>query len=210
MPDALLTTKLHIPQAALEFVPRPHLTARLNEGLRRKLTLVSAPAGFGKSTLVADWLAQSGLAAAWLSLDEGDNDPARFWAYVIAAVQTIHPDVGHEAREIVAAPQLRSTEPAVVSLLNEIASRSLNARSKNAQLVLVLDDYHVIAGGAIASDARAAGGIHKDLGYLLDLARDSRQPVPIGALTHSLFGRAYPRGLERDDFSVIHRILRES
>ena len=90
MPDALLTTKLHIPQAAREFVPRPHLTARLDEGLKRKLTLVSAPAGFGKSTLVADWLAESGLSAAWPSLDAGDSDPARFWTYLIAAVQTVH------------------------------------------------------------------------------------------------------------------------
>jgi len=165
MPDALLTTKLHIPQAALEFVPRPHLAARLDEGLKRKLTLVSAPAGFGKSTLVSEWIHRRGggfppagattapLQAAWLSLDEGDNDPARFWTYLIAAVQTVYPDVGHEAREIVGAPQLRSAEPAVVSLLNEIASRSLSA-----QLVLVLDDYHVIQ----------AEQIHKDLGYLLD------------------------------------------
>jgi LuxR family maltose regulon positive regulatory protein len=110
MLDALLTTKLHIPQAAREFVPRPHLAARLEEGLLRKLTLVSAPAGFGKSTLVADWIRRRGgvipsagattapLQAAWLSLDEGDNDPARFWTYVIAAIQAVHPDVGHEAR----------------------------------------------------------------------------------------------------------------
>ena len=144
MPDALLTTKLHIPQVAPEFVPRSHLTARLNEGLARKLTLVSAPAGFGKSTLVADWLAESGLPAAWLSLDEGDSDPARFWAYLIAAIQTVHPDVGHEARQIVAAPQLRNVEPAVVSLLNEISARSQSTSSLGAHLILVLDDYHVI------------------------------------------------------------------
>ena len=151
MPDTLLTTKLHIPQAALEFVPRPHLTARLGEGLLRKLTLVSAPAGFGKSTLVADWLAESGLSAAWLSLDEGDNDPARFWAYLIAAIQAVHPDVGREAREIVGAPQLRRAEPAVNSLLNDISALTHD-------LVLVLDDYHAVE----------AQPIHEGLGYLLD------------------------------------------
>jgi LuxR family maltose regulon positive regulatory protein len=151
MPDALLTTKLHIPQAAPEFVPRSHLTARLGEGLLRKLTLVSAPAGFGKSTLVADWLAEAGRPAAWLSLDEGDNDPARFWTYLIAAIQAIHPQVGREAREIVGAPQLRSAELAVISLLNDISALTHD-------LVLVLDDYHAIE----------AGPVHEGLGYLLD------------------------------------------
>ena len=151
MSDTLLTTKLHIPQAAPEFVPRPHLAARLDEGSKRKLTLVSAPAGFGKSTLVADWLAETGRPAAWLSLDEGDNDPARFWAYLIAAIQSVHPQVGREAREIVGAPQLRSAEPAVVSLLNEIAELARD-------LILVLDDYHVIQ----------AEQIHEGVGYLLD------------------------------------------
>jgi len=160
MPDTLLTTKLHIPQPAREFVPRPHLAARLNEALKRKLTLVCAPAGFGKSTLVADWLAENGLSAAWLSLDEGDSDPARFWTYLIAAIQAVHPDVGHEARQIVGAPQLRSAEPAVVSLLNEVAELA-------GDLVLVLDDYHVITDGSHAGGAHAEQ-IHKDLGYLLD------------------------------------------
>jgi LuxR family maltose regulon positive regulatory protein len=151
MLDALLTTKLYIPQAAPEFVPRPHLTARLNKGLARKLTLVSAPAGFGKSTLVADWLAESGRSAAWFSLDEGDNDPARFWTYLIAAIQAVHPDVGREAREIVGAPQLRSAEPAVVSLLNDISALTHD-------LVLVVDDYHAIE----------AEPVHEGLRYLLD------------------------------------------
>ena len=190
MPDALLTTKLHIPQAAREFVPRPHLTARLEEGLKRKLTLVSAPAGFGKSTLVADWLAQTDRPAAWLSLDAGDNDPARFWAYLIAAVQTVYPDVGHEAREIVAAPQLRSFEPAVISLLNDLSAlpheplTSDGGRPRSGQgLILVLDDYHVIAGDALASQQ-----IHSDLGYLLD----HLPPPSVGGLHLTLIARADP------------------
>ncbi|UCC62459.1 MAG: helix-turn-helix transcriptional regulator, partial [Anaerolineae bacterium] len=151
MPDILLTTKLFVPQTAPELVLRPHLTEHLNKGLTRQLTLISAPAGFGKSTLAAGWLAESGQPAAWLSLDEGDNDPVRFWTYFIAAVQAAHPDVGDEARQIVGSPQLRSAELVVVSLLNEIAELARD-------LVLVLDDYHAIQ----------AEQIHGGLGYLLE------------------------------------------
>jgi len=104
--EQLLTTKLYIPPLRSDLVPRPHLYDRLNEGSNRKLTLVSAPAGFGKSTLVSGWLAESGVQAAWLSLDQGDNDPVRFWTYLIAAIQTIHQEIGVEARQIVSAPQL--------------------------------------------------------------------------------------------------------
>ena len=135
--DQLLSTKLHIPQISVDLVLRPRLYKRLDEGLTRKLTLVSAPAGFGKSTLVTDWLAESGLQAAWLSLDEGDNDPVRFWTYLIAAIQTIHQEAGGEARQFVSAPQLRSIEPVAVSLINDISQLSQD-------LLVVLDDYHVI------------------------------------------------------------------
>ncbi len=124
MPDTLLTTKLYVPQITPELVPRPHLARHLSEGLRRKFTLVSAPAGFGKSTLVTGWLAESGQPAAWLSLDEGDNDPVRFWTYVIAAIQAVNQEVGDEARQIIGSPQLRSAEPAVISLINEISKPS--------------------------------------------------------------------------------------
>jgi len=146
----LLTTKLHVPQVAPDLVTRPQLVERLDRGLTRQLALVSAPAGFGKSTLVAAWLAARGRHAAWLSLDTGDNDPARFWSYLIAAIQSVHPDVA-EARQMVGAPQLRSAEPVVVSLLNEIAGLA-------GDLTVVLDDYHVIR----------EAQIHEGLGYLLE------------------------------------------
>jgi LuxR family maltose regulon positive regulatory protein len=85
----LLTTKLYIPQPLPNLVERPRLIERLNEGLRRKLTLISAPAGFGKTTLVSEWVAGCGRPAAWLSLDEGDNDPTRFLTYLVAALQRV-------------------------------------------------------------------------------------------------------------------------
>src|SRR5262245_15843420 len=102
MDAPLLQTKLFIPVTRPEpaarirtsFIPRPHLIDRLNEGLSGKGTLICAPAGFGKTTLVSDWLAQLSLPAAWLSLDEDDNDLARFLRYLIAALQTLQPDLG--------------------------------------------------------------------------------------------------------------------
>ena len=149
--DQLLNTKLYIPQLNANLIPRPHLNKRLDEGLTRKLTLVSAPAGFGKSTAVTGWLAENGNQAAWLSLDEGDNDSVRFWTYLIAAIQSVHPEVGAEARQVVSAPQLRSTNPAAISLINDISQL-------DRDLILILDDYHVIE----------SEQIHSGIGYLLE------------------------------------------
>jgi LuxR family maltose regulon positive regulatory protein len=149
--EQLLTTKLYIAPLRSDLVPRPHLYDRLDEGSNRKLTLVSAPAGFGKSTLVSGWLAERGLQCAWLSLDQGDNDPVRFWTYLIAAIQTIHQEIGEEARQIVRAPQLHSNEPVAISLINDISGLAHD-------LIVVLDDYHVIE----------AGRVHAGLSYLLE------------------------------------------
>src|SRR5262249_53527219 len=90
----LLTTKLYRPLPRAHLVRRPQLTARLTQGLAGPLTLISAPAGFGKTTLLAQWLAESGTPAAWLSLDAEENDPARFLTYLVAAVQAIAPNIG--------------------------------------------------------------------------------------------------------------------
>ena len=90
MSTPILATKLFIPPPRPKVVPRPRLLERLNEGLHGKLTLISAPAGFGKTTLVSEWLAApSGRPAAWLALDEGDSDPTRFLTYLVAALQTL-------------------------------------------------------------------------------------------------------------------------
>ena len=94
MSTPVLATKLYAPLSQPGVVPRPRLTERLNEGLHRKLTLISAPAGSGKTTLVGEWVAGVERPAAWLSLDEGDNDPTRFLTYLVAALQTVAPDIG--------------------------------------------------------------------------------------------------------------------
>src|SRR5215208_1676425 len=94
MSTAILATKLYIPPPPPKVVSRPRLIERLNEGLQRKLTLISAPAGFGKTTLVSEWLATCARPAAWLSLDEGDNDLTRFLTYFVTALQTIVPAIG--------------------------------------------------------------------------------------------------------------------
>src|SRR5215472_14660036 len=94
MSTPILATKLYIPPPRPNVVLRPRLSERLNEGLHRKLTLISAPAGFGKTTLLSEWLAACQRSAAWLSLDETDNDPTRFLVYLVAAVQTIASTIG--------------------------------------------------------------------------------------------------------------------
>jgi LuxR family maltose regulon positive regulatory protein len=118
-------------------VPRPRLIERLNEGLHRKLTLIAAPAGFGKTTLVSAWAAGCDRQVAWLSLDEGDNDPARFLSYLVAALRTIDPHIGEGVLGLLQSPQPPPAETILTALLNEITAVHDN-------FVLVLDDYHVI------------------------------------------------------------------
>src|ERR687893_737052 len=94
----LLKAKLYVPRGRVDAVPRPRLYERLDEGARHELTVVSAPAGFGKTTLLADWSRRSDLPVAWVSLDERDDDPVRFFLYLIAATGTIHAGFGESAR----------------------------------------------------------------------------------------------------------------
>ncbi|MBT2292523.1 LuxR family transcriptional regulator [Paenibacillus albidus] len=133
----ILSTKLYIPLPRTTIVPRPRLIERLNEGLNRKLTLVSASAGSGKTTLVSEWVAACGRSAAWLSLDEGDNDSTRFLTHLVAAVQRIAENIGESAVGALNSPQPPSTESILTILLNEISALPY-------PFVLVLDDYHVI------------------------------------------------------------------
>jgi LuxR family maltose regulon positive regulatory protein len=137
VPVDILTTKLFLPPPRARIITRPRLTERLNEGLLRKLTLISAPAGFGKTTLVSEWVAGCKQPVAWLSLDEGDNDPTRFLTYLVAALQTIAPNIGAGALALLQSPQPPTTESILTASLNEIATIPDN-------FVLVLDDYHVI------------------------------------------------------------------
>jgi len=160
METPLLATKLYIPPLRRNFVPRPRLLERLNEGLHRRLLLVSAPAGFGKTTLLSEWLTRrerwtSGddrlPSAAWLSLDAEDNELARFFSYLIAALATVAPGTGEAVGNLLRLPQLPPSETILTTLLNELCSLPTD-------LVLVLEDYHTI-------EARA---IHGALTFLLD------------------------------------------
>src|SRR5215218_6588745 len=139
MSAPILATKLFVPPPRPKVVLRPRLIERLTEGLDRKLTLVSAPAGFGKTTLLGEWVAGCERPAAWLSLDESDNDPTRFLAYLVAALQTIAPNIAEGVLGVLGSPQPPPTESILTALLNEIDTVP-------DDFVLVLDDYHVIDG----------------------------------------------------------------
>jgi LuxR family maltose regulon positive regulatory protein len=138
----ILAAKLHIPSPGSRVVIRPRLIERLNEGRESRLTLISAPAGFGKTTLAAEWIAVCGQPAAWLSLDEGESDVTRFLLYLIAALQTIDAKIGKDLSAALGAPQPPSTESTLTTLLNEIADLP-------ESFVLVLDDYHLVDAAAV-------------------------------------------------------------
>jgi len=142
MPTPILATKLYIPRLRPNVVSRPRLLERLNEGLHRKLTLIAAPAGFGKTTLISAWMAGCDRQVAWLSLDKGESDPTLFLTYLVAALQTIAPDIGVGVLGALQSPQPPPTETILAALLNEITAFPDN-------FVLVLDDYHVIDAKAI-------------------------------------------------------------
>jgi LuxR family maltose regulon positive regulatory protein len=153
MVTPLLTTKLYIPPVRRDLVSRPRLIERLNAGLHRRhrLTLVSAPAGFGKTTLLSEWVTTCGRPVAWLTLDSGDNDPARFLAYLIAALQLIDDGVGVGVMDRFQAPQQPPISELLTALINQIDAIPID-------FVLVLDDYHLIT----------AGRVHEALAFLLD------------------------------------------
>src|SRR6266566_5027350 len=177
MVTPLLETKFYVPKWRRGLVPRPRLSDRLNRGAESKLTLVSAPAGFGKTTLLADWLAAvavDGRTVTWLSLDQSDNHPASFWTYLIAALQTAEPHIGASAISLLQSPQPPPIEAVLTLLLNELGGMSTD-------LVLVLDDYHVI-------DAR---DIHDGMSFLLEhlpprlhlvIASRADPPLPLARL----------------------------
>ncbi|MFC5471800.1 LuxR C-terminal-related transcriptional regulator [Cohnella suwonensis] len=133
----LLSSKLYRPSPRPKAVSRPRLTERLNEGLHRKLTVVSASAGFGKTTLLGEWIAGCGRSVAWLSLDEGDNDIARFLTYVLAALRSAGANVGEGAFVALRSSHSPPAESILTTVLNDIAARA-------EPIALVLDDYHVI------------------------------------------------------------------
>jgi LuxR family transcriptional regulator, maltose regulon positive regulatory protein len=137
--NPILTTKLFSPSLPARRVARPLLVSQLEEGVRlgRRLSLVSAPAGFGKTCLVTEWLAATDHAYAWVSLDEGDNDPVRFFRYLLAALQKVYPGVGESAASLLGGPQQPALESLIAVLVNDLAAAG-------QPVVLVLDDYHLI------------------------------------------------------------------
>jgi LuxR family maltose regulon positive regulatory protein len=138
-PDVLLATKLHLPRPPPGFVPRPRLTEALSDGLAQGLVLVCAPAGFGKTALLAEWIRGRRCPVAWLCLDAGDSDPARFWRYTLAALDRARPGLAGRVGPLLGPPPPRSFEGLVTALINELATEP-----GADEVVLVLDDYHLI------------------------------------------------------------------
>ena len=142
--DVLLATKLHVPGPRPGFVPRPRLAARLEEGLARGPVLVCAPAGSGKTVLLADWARGGGRPVAWLALDAGDNDPARFWRHVVAALDRVRPGLAGRVSPLLGPPSPRSFEGLVTAVINELA-----ADPGPDEVLLVLDDYHLVSSAQV-------------------------------------------------------------
>lgn len=137
MSVSLLSTKLHIPPVRSGLVSRTRLLDRMDRGVKGKLTLVSAPAGFGKTTLLSEWIDSFGRPVAWLSLEKGDNDPGRFWSYILAAFRTVQPDLGKNTFELEFSSPQSQIDLVLTSLINQIAGLP-------DPLLLILDDYQVI------------------------------------------------------------------
>jgi LuxR family transcriptional regulator, maltose regulon positive regulatory protein len=176
--EPLLSTKLQAPMARPNTVARPRLVARLAEGLRlaRRLTLVSAPPGFGKTTLIQDWIAGSDRRAAWLSLDEGDNDPGRFMRYLIAALSQADECIGRTLPNL--APNASSQE-LLTALINDLAAATDHAAG--AGLPLVLDDYHAIRDFAV-HELVAFLLANQPAGFHLVIGTREDPPLPLARL----------------------------
>jgi LuxR family transcriptional regulator, maltose regulon positive regulatory protein len=149
----LLATKLHVPRPQPGFVPRPRLMQTLSQGLARGRVLICAPAGFGKTSLLADWARSGGRPVAWLGLDAGDNDPARFWRYVVAALDQAQPGIAERLGPLLGSPAPRSFGGLVTALINEFA-----AAPGRDEVLLVLDDYHLVE----------AGQVHESVSFLME------------------------------------------
>src|SRR5215470_1399978 len=197
--DVLLATKLHVPRPLPGFVPRRRLAEALGEGLARGRVLVCAPAGFGKTALLADWARGDGRPVAWLGLDGGDSDPARFWRYVVTALEGARPGLAGR----VGPPPPGSVEGLVTALINELA-----ADPGPDEVLLVLDDYHLVD----------SGPVHESVAFLLEnlplglrvvVSSRSDPPLPAAGLQLaglSLRGQADAAGLVAA-FSGSHRFV---
>ena len=170
--DALLATKLHMPGPRRGQVLRPRLTARLDEGLARGLVLASAPAGYGKTVLLADWARHGEHPVAWLSLDAGDNDPARFWHHAVAALDRARPGTAERVAPLLGPPAPSSFQGLVTALINDLAGE---------KALLVLDDYHLISARQV-HESLAFLVEHRPAGICVVLASRSDPPLPLARL----------------------------
>jgi LuxR family maltose regulon positive regulatory protein len=223
VPETLLQTKLYIPPLRSNLVNRPRLIDRLNQGLEPgyKLSIISAPAGFGKTTMLSEWVHGSNSAVAWVSLDKGDNDLTRFLAYFITALQTLEPAIGDGALGLLQSPQQPETAMILTALINDVA-KVLLSDPQGRNFAIVLDDYHLIN----------AQPVHEALTFLLDnlppqmhlgIASRTDPPLPLSRLrirgelvelreadlrftideTASLFSRAMGINLSADDIAAL-------
>jgi LuxR family maltose regulon positive regulatory protein len=174
--NGLLATKLYVPRQQPGFVPRPRLIQQLDEGLARGLILVCASAGYGKTSMLADWARRGQHQLAWLSLDAGDNDPARFWRYVVAALEHSRPGVAERVVPLLGPPPPLSFDSVATALINELATGP-----DVSEVLMVLDDYQVIDSPAV-HDAVAFLLEHRPLGLRLVLASRADPPLPLARL----------------------------
>jgi ATP/maltotriose-dependent transcriptional regulator MalT len=172
--EGLLVTKLQVPRLPPVFVARSRLVDQLNAGLGRTLTLVCAPAGFGKTSVLADWCQHRALRVGWLTLDAADNDPVRFWRHVVAAFDRVRPAVAVHVAPLLDAPGIASFEGLVTTVVNEIAAEP-DAMS------LVLDDYHVIETELVHESLSFLIG-HAPPGLHVVLASRADPPFPLARL----------------------------
>ena len=157
-------------------VPRPRLAERIDDELQRGLALVCAPAGYGKTVLLAEWARCGRRPTAWLSLDTGDNDPARFWRHAVAALDRVRPGLGERVGPLLGPPAPPSFEGVVTALVNELADQS-----GDEEISLVLDDYHVVS----SQPVHASVGFlleHRPAGMHVALASRSDPPLPLARL----------------------------
>jgi LuxR family transcriptional regulator, maltose regulon positive regulatory protein len=175
-PDVLLATKLHVPPAPPGFVPRPRLVRALDDGLARGRVLVCAPAGFGKTALLAGWARGRGRPVAWLGLDGGDSDPARFWRYTVAALDGARPGLAGRVSPLLGPPSPRSFEALVTALINELATDA-----GPDEVLLVLDDYH-LAGSEPVHESVAFLLEHLPPGLRVVVSGRADPPLPLARL----------------------------
>jgi LuxR family maltose regulon positive regulatory protein len=172
--DPLIRTKLRLPFTRPELVSRPRLQEQIAQGLRGPLTLITAPAGFGKTTLVASYISNCGLPIAWLSLDKDDNQVERFLSYLVAALQEADHEIGSEAAQLLAASQQALPEAILTGLINDLDA-------SGREIVLVLDDYQFISSQAVHA-AVAFLLEHCPKTFHLVIATRSDPPLPLARL----------------------------